>query len=80
MPRGQRTGRALSMHTQPSCFPVHLVRLDLREVVRDVVDQVEAAAGDVFEDTPGRLAEHLAVGEGVVGGRSHRPQVGLSLR
>jgi hypothetical protein len=74
-PRG-----ALSMHAQAAWCPVDGVRLELGEIVRDVVDQAQATEPGAGEGGPGGVAEQLPVGPPVVGGGRHRGQVALALR
>lgn len=72
----QGTGGALAVHAQEPRLPVDVVVLELGQVVRDVVEQVELG---VTERGGERLAggdgEELAVGASVVRGRGHRTQV-----
>src|SRR5690606_22285141 len=60
---GQRQGGSLAVYAHVAAVVV----LQLGQVVRDVVDQIQGGA-DLGEGPPGRLAEQLPVGPGVVGG------------
>ncbi len=82
-PEGARG--ALAVHAHLDVAAAHLVRLDLRHVVRHVVHQEEIpvrhlAAQDLLERLADAIGEHLAVGPGVVGGAVHGGQIGLALR
>ena len=76
----ERPGSPLAVHAQRGGQAVHRVGLDLGQVVRDVVDEVDVPARRLREDVPHHAGEHLPVGAAVVGGRRHRPQVIPPLR
>ena len=65
MTGGQGAGGALAMDAQQPPFVPDVVPLELGEVVRHVVDQVELCApGGPLERPPGRVREQLAVRPG----------------
>ena len=78
-------GRPLAVDADPRVAAVHRQGLELGDVVADVVHHLELdAAGRrpqrLGEALPRPVGHHLAVGEGVVGGRRHRRQVAPPLR
>ena len=77
--------RALAMYAERLGHAVHLIGLDLGDVVGHVVDQVHAQSlgrqlKDLGESLAGQVRHDLTIAPGVVGGRPHGPQILLALR
>ncbi|COV92358.1 Uncharacterised protein [Mycobacterium tuberculosis] len=67
------------MHAHRAQLTVDRMRLDLGQVVRHVVEQVQRCSGCISEHTTRRLGQQLAVGASVVGRRRHRGEIGLPI-
>src|SRR5207244_375336 len=72
MPRAERTRRALAVHQQLPPPSIHLVLLELHDVVADVVDEPEAEPGRptaerALEGALGEAHHDLPVDPGVIG-------------
>src|SRR5215472_2213163 len=68
------------MYAEHPALTVYLVRLELRQVVRDVVHQAEGAiAENGPEGLASRFADHLAIGTTEIGSRGHGGEVGLPM-
>ena len=82
----KRTRRSLAMDAHLfGLAPADRVLLEFGDVVSDVVHQLHAErfprlAEDLGENFARLVGQKLAVAPGIVGGRAHGSQIGLSLR
>ena len=82
--RAEGTRGAFPVHEEPHLLSTHLVGLDLRHVVRDVVNEGEVPVAypstqHVLKCFADAVGKHLAVGPGIVGRSVHGSQVVFAL-
>src|SRR5215211_880215 len=76
----QRPGRTFPVDTEPAWPAINVMSLDFREVVGDVVEKVDLAGADRFEEClPCSSCEYLAVRLCVIGRRRHGTQIRTTL-
>ena len=77
MLRRKRPRRALAVNAELALFAVNQVRLELGDIVRDIVNQVHLQFArrflqDMFKRFAHPMRDDLPVGKGVIRGAGHR--------